>query len=304
MDKELAAPTSVASLLPRGIPLDALDIQPLATTCWAWRKLNRLYRSGPLYSPALLLAHNPFLPLTTDRGVLATLSKLGLDTFGSLFPDDRARKLSELTQLPGLTGVDSLNVARLQGTLRATFSSFPAPFADFPPLTLLITDDTRFHLVTKLYKACLALRMGRDGEIRRRWELDIGHPLTDKDWAFCLVQTHRVSPNHRHKLLHFKFIHRIYISPNQLATFDPSKQPTCPKCNALAADFAHVTCSCLPILAYWQEVFATLTQIIETPLVPSPELGLLGLVWRIKLCYRRFTAIALLLAKREIAVLW
>lgn len=93
-DKEIAAPTPLASPLPIGIPLDQQDIQPLSTTCWAWRKLNLLLGSGPLYLPAIPPSYNPFLPLTTEKGVLVILTKLGLDTFGSLFPDGQAHKMS------------------------------------------------------------------------------------------------------------------------------------------------------------------------------------------------------------------
>lgn len=303
-DKELAAPTLLASLLPKGKPLDPRDIQALSTTCWAWQKLNCKLGAGPLYSPVLPLFDNPLLPLTTEKQVQSTLAKLNLSTLGSLFPNGQARKLSELTQMPDLTYMDKLILTRLQGALKSAFSSFPAPYADFTPLTLLISNAGRSHLITKLYRICLSLKSPRDRGVRQQWEADLGQPLIDKEWSFCLDPIQRVSPNHRHKLLHFKFIHRTYITPLHIFKFDPSKSPNRPKCGSPDADFAHMAWACLRILPLWTEVFHTLTDILEAPLLPSPRLGLLGLVSKAKRSCRRFVAIALLLAKKEVAINW
>lgn len=118
--------------------------------------------SGPLYLLAIPLSDNPFLPLTTEKRVQTTLTKLGLDTFGSLFPDGQARKLSDMIQLPGMTCMDNFTMTRLLGTLRTVFTTFPAVYAEFVPLTLLITDDSGAHLITKLFKACILLKKVRD----------------------------------------------------------------------------------------------------------------------------------------------
>mgnify|MGYP002804793610 CR=1 FL=1 len=56
--------------------------------------------------------------------------------------------------------------------------------------------------------------------------------------------------------------------------------------------------------AFWEEVFAKLTLITQIALSPSPLLALLGYVHDIPQPMRRYTAIALLLAKRELAIHW
>lgn len=302
-DKKLVAPTPLASLLPKGKSLDPRDIQPLSTTCWAWRKLNRMLVSDPLYSPAIPLFNNPLLPLTAEKQVQTTLTKLDLTTLGTLFLEGQEHKLSDIAQLPNLTYMDNFTMTRMQGALRSAFTTFPAPYAEFTLLSLLISDTSSTYLITKLYKACMSKKIVRERGVRQQWEDDLDHPLTDKEWTCCLDQIQKISPNHRHKLLHFKCIHRTYIIPLQLAKFDPSKS-TCPKCGSLDANFSHMAWSCPRILAFWTEVFQTLVCIIEAALLPSPRLGLLVLVHHVKRSYRRFIAIALLLAKREIALHW
>lgn len=253
----MAAPTPLDAPLPKGIPLDPQDIQPLSTTCWAWRKLNIMLGDVPLYSSAIPLSNNTFLPLTSEKVVQHTHTKLGLDTLGSLFPEGHARTLMELSALPGMTYMDNFITARLLGALPSTVAFFPSPPTDFTPLTLLITDKEGIHLFTKLYKACIALKQVRDRGVRQRWEEDLGHSLTDKEWTFCLDQIQKISPNHRHKLLHFKLIHRIYVTKRQLANLTPPNRPTAPnaehKMPTLLTWPGHVPRSCRTGWRYFKQ---------------------------------------------------
>lgn len=69
-------------------------------------------------------------------------------------------------------------------------------------------------------------------------------------------------------------------------------------------DFAHMTWTCAIIHAYWTEVFRHISVMVDHVINPCPRLVLLGYVKPLKQAIRRFTAMALLLAKRQISLNW
>lgn len=136
------------------------------------------------------------------------------------------------------------------------------------------------------------------------WECDLVHPILDKVWCFCCTQTKLVTPNHLHKLLHYKFQHHAYTTPQDLAKMYPTVSHHCPKCDLIHADFAHLTRNCPVIQSYWTQVLSSISEMTELTVEPDPLLALLGYVKPLLLNIRCSTAIALLLAKCWITIFW
>lgn len=143
-----------------------------------------------------------------------------------------------------------------------------------------------------------------DDKVRGAWEAGLERSITDEQWAKCCTVTQEVSLNNRHKLLHFKFLRRIYFTPAMTHKIDPSKPHNYRKCSAPQADFAHLTWTCLKLQHYWERVHYTLGQMINLPLIPTPVVALLGYTVNFPKKIRRFASLGLLLAKREVAVHW
>lgn len=89
-EADLSHPTPLSALMPVGKPVslkhDPLDLQTLSTTSWAWKQLARATRAQLLYSSALPLAGNLWVPVTQEVTVQRTLSKFNLAAFGDVFP--------------------------------------------------------------------------------------------------------------------------------------------------------------------------------------------------------------------------
>ena len=303
-ESDLVTPQPLRTILPLGIPLDTTDVLTVSTACWAWRRLARMLGAQHIYSPAIPLIANPWVPITTEVLVQRSLKACALLTFGDAFPAGHVFSRTEDSRFTAATYIDHFVLARLQGALRARIATYPLAPEDFPPLTLIIGAADGGRLVSRLYHACLQILPARDTKLRQRWETDLGRPLTDEMWTRCCDQTRRVSFNHRHKLLHFKFLRRCYVTPVALARYDASRSPNCPKCQAPDADFVHMAWNCPLIAYYWTEVFTKLTTMTQVASDPDPLLALLGYVHDIPKPMRRYTAIALLLAKREVAIAW
>lgn len=94
------------------------------------------------------------------------------------------------------------------------------------------------------------------------------------------------------------------MSPAKLHSIDSSRSHLGPKCGAHQVDFAHMTWTCVKVGGYWKAVYTILSRMIQLEFNPMPEVALLGYVRNFPKHVRRFVAIALLLAKRELAIKW
>lgn len=128
--------------------------------------------------------------------------------------------------------------------------------------------------------------------------------ITNKIWAACCAQTRMVSPNHRHKLLNFKFRHPAYITLTDQHKYDQSRSSECPKCHIPGTDFLHMTWVCRCIARYWSQIVFCLYLMLEIGLEADPLNALLGFIQDFPKSTRWFTAMALLMAKSEIAIHW
>lgn len=172
------------------------------------------------------------------------------------------------------------------------------------PLTVIMQSLDATHLISRLYHLTQTLLLPGGAKAKQAWEADLGEPITDETWTYCCTQTRYISPNYKHKLLHYKYIHRIYYTPVFLYKIHPEIPDTCPKCTRRGADFAHLTWACNKIQTYWVEVFRAITMMVGQQMQPSPMLALLGYVKLLKKGIRRFIAIAILLAKQQISLHW
>lgn len=162
-EADLALPSSLGSLLPVGYPNDT---QTLSTTSWAWHKLVKLTDFRMLYSSALPVAGNGWIPILQEALVKRTLTKFHLVTFGDLFSKGHVFSRTEEPHFRDATVMDHFI---LQSALRAAVHSYPLEPPEFPLLTGIIKDGDGTHLVTRLYKAAVALLPSRDVGVRGAW---------------------------------------------------------------------------------------------------------------------------------------
>lgn len=297
-------PQPLHTLLPRGLSRNPLDIETVSTTCWAWAKLCRHLKLTQLYSPLLPLADNPWLPPTMETLTKRTLTKFRLHTIGDLFVQSRCRTLTELTAATTATPLDRFVLHRLRTALLSTLPIPNQEPQELSTLSLLISATDNTHLISRIYHTIQKMRPLGGTLPRAAWETDLATAIPDDVWQYCCMQTRFVSTNYKHKLIHYKYLHRVYYTPVFLHKIRADIPDSCPKCALPAADFAHMTWTCTHICKFWGEVARVLISMIEQPLQLSPQLALMGYVKPLGRGIRRFTAIALLLAKRQISLHW
>lgn len=199
---------------------------------------------------------------------------------------------------------DRFLIHRTSTSLATVLRPLAAELPEFMPFTKIMTTHDNAHLVSRLYHLTQTLRPTVGGWAKTAWEGDLPHPLTDKMWTYCCEQTQYVSNKYKHKRLHFKYLHRMYVTPMLVAKMNRAKPDNCQRCAMDHAYFIDLAWNCPAVLAFWESVFEHLFLMVETNVTPSPLPVLLGYALPLWLCLWHFTAIALLLAKRQVSLDW
>lgn len=162
------------------------------------RSLVEHWASSFYILPNSSLIPSPWLPLTEEKVVQCTLHKQDLHFFGEVFPEGHALSHNIDAAHSDTPFMDRFILNRLHGALRSHISSYPVAPDEFTPLALLILDPDGSHLIAKLYHACTALKHANLDGVQKQWEKDLGHPITNKDWALSCRQINLGCPNHLH----------------------------------------------------------------------------------------------------------
>ena len=137
--------------------------------------------------------------------------------------------------------------------------------------------------------------------------MDLQENLTEGEWseACFLAQTQSINTNS--KLLQYKWISRLYITPAKLHHFNPNIPDTCFKCKDQKGTLFHCMWECQKILSFWRKVLDLASQIIGKEVPLSPKLCLLNLYpenFTTSKKVRSLLNICFLEAKRCIALSW
>lgn len=155
---------------------------------------------------------------------------------GDLFVNSQPRSDTDMISGGDATIMDRFVFHRVRNALLSILPESGEEWPDLQPLTLIIQSPDTTHLIFRLYHLTQTLKPPGGLRAKLAWETDIGESLADDVWTICCSQTHFVSSNYRHKLLHYKYIHRIYLTPAFLKKIHPEAAGTCPKCTGEGAD--------------------------------------------------------------------
>lgn len=181
------------------------------------------------------------------------------------------------------------------------FRSEPSSLA---PLHQMLVIADQKHLVSRLYHTVHTHTPRRVVPARDRWSAALGEPVTVEQWAYCCRQTARISASCRLRVIHYKFLLQLYCTPVKKYRFGLADNDRCERCKQPGADFLHLAWSCPRLQDYWAQVLAALGRMTGIANPEDPMVALLGYTEHIPAPFRKYAAIALLLAKRQVACRW
>ena len=142
--------------------------------------------------------------------------------------------------------------------------------------------------------------------LKNKWEGDLGTEISDEVWEEALDRIHSSSICQRHKIIQFKVTHRLHWAKEKLSKFVPDMDPICDRCRQDQATLAHAFWFCPKLHTYWRLIFKTFSDVLQTPIEPTAEIAIFGVVPQ-ELFTRQeknMIAFASLLARRLILLEW
>lgn len=169
-------------------------------------------------------------------------------------------------------------------------------------LTYLVMANSPKNGITTLYTLSRARATPTMHKSQVEWQEELGIEITEAQWAICFANTRPISQNGHHRLIHYKYLHRVYYTPSRLLKYGLTDDDRCPTCRSGGAGFLHLYWECPGIREFWKKVYLVLTQMLDLPIPETPLVALLGYERDIQKAGRKLAAKGLLQAKRRIAM--
>ena len=139
------------------------------------------------------------------------------------------------------------------------------------------------------------------------WKEDLQSEISDEVWRTACANAQSKSVNTRLKLIQYKWLMRLYVTPVDLNRYNENIPDVCTKCMEHRGTWFHCIWQCTKIKKFWEEVRATIEKIISKQISLDPKLFLLGLypeIHNYSKNERVFIDLSSLYAKKCIAQLW
>lgn len=142
--------------------------------------------------------------------------------------------------------------------------------------------------------------------LNRLWKRDI-NISSDLDWHTIWSNISLSSRNPNHQMIHYKLIHRFYLTPRRLQQMKLRDNPYCDFCpDNTIGTFLHLVWQCPEGNRFWENVSNIMSSIIERAIPHSQCLLLLNDTSFLELTTndRRHLLAGLTAAKRMVACRW
>lgn len=140
---------------------------------------------------------------------------------------------------------------------------------------------------------------------RERWEREIAD-IQGEDWDDMWDHPFKYLVSARDRLIHFKFLHRVYLTPARLSRIYPTVSSQCWRCSHTPADAEHIFWSCTHIQRFWSDITECLAEVLSTPVPLTPRVCLIGLVEEVvpSCAHRTLLNIGLFYGRKAILLNW
>lgn len=165
--------------------------------------------------------------------------------------------------------------------LRSFITSKHKTMATIPPLSaieeiVLNNLDGKRH-ITRFYNLLAGCSKESTSDRLNAWRTDIQEDISDEDWKMACLKAQKYSINTRLKLLQYKWLTTIYITPVILHHISPNIPDVCVKCFIEKGTLIHCLWECPSIQIFWEKVLKCLSFMIESNIPLKPSICILGI---------------------------
>ncbi len=182
---------------------------------------------------------------------------------------------------------------------------------DMPPLSILEKEVTRNcfskGLISSLYNMLVSGSKDSSNCKLEAWRSDLKDNIQMEDWMEACKEAQSLTMNTRLKLLQYKWLMRIYITPVVLHKYNENIPDTCLRCSDFKGTLYHCIWECEEVRHFWKDVKGMIEKILDVNIPLSPLIFLFHLYpeeIKLKKTEYIFINICILQAKRLISLNW
>lgn len=108
------------------------------------------------------------------------------------------------------------------------------------------------------------------------WNLDLSSTISEEDRERASAKIHKMSINSHLRILQFKWLMRMYVTPVHLNKYNNNIPDLCIKCNSKGT-LIHCMWECRQINLFWKEVRDIIEKFLSMHISLDPKLFLLAL---------------------------
>ena len=240
-----------------------------------WNQFRRTFGFTDASLHAPVATNHIFAPSISD-GIFNIWSKNGILSIRRLYIDNKSASFEQLVKKFNIPRTHSFRYLQLRSFVASISNCFPT----HPPTSLLdlifkMDTDSR-QIIGRIYKLLILHNPAIKENSKSRWEGGLNEQIPEEIWNRIIYRIHSSSICQRHSVVQFKVVYRLYWSKVRLAKIRPDVQPTCDRCKQDPANLLHMFWTCPRLNQFWQSIFNTLSEILETPLDCSPYAALFG----------------------------
>lgn len=142
---------------------------------------------------------------------------------------------------------------------------------------MLSGDSLKKGIISEIYQSMMSHVTEGSHDRLMAWKKDLSLEISEDDWQVACAMAHTSSINTGLKMIQFKWLMRVYITPVDLSRYNKEIPDICPKCVEDRGTLAHCMWYCSKIMLFWKEVKGVIEEIISKQIIVEPKLFLLGM---------------------------
>lgn len=232
-------------------------------------------------------------------------SEHGIRTLSDIMDADGLQSFTDLKNLFNLPGSSLFFYFQIRTAMKTYGVPWGQPLPTHP-LFLLFEKKSSRGLVSNIYKMLQEAAHTSMG-ITTVWNVDLSYYQLQINWKRVWDNISIASRNLNHQLLHFKIIHRFYLTPRKRCQLQLVSTPLCLLCNTKSiGTYMHMMWECPLVNTFWSQISMLLSNILEISIPCVPNILLLNDDSSLNLTFiqRRLMLAGLTAAKRILVMRW
>ncbi len=201
-------------------------------------------------------------------------SSLGVNTCGDIYDNQGLCSFQALRAKFCLPASEYFVFLQLRSALKA----YGVPWSSSIPLILCGLDCTIcWSAICFLIYNKIIDYITKPLSIKTIWNRELSDLNLSVDWERVWSNLSLTSKNLAHRLIHFKVIHRAYITPYKRFKMKLQSNLNCHICNTTSSGtFLHMFWECSVVISLWTHVNLVLSSLLRTDWSVNPSLCLLN----------------------------